>query len=233
MRRALWMLLLLSALPSTGCTPTVLVPDADRLRVTRELVGQRRWLRVAVYVGPFFGDGGKLLCSDQPFSELEMLETPGGQTITPPKAERILPPGTPVVIRDVEFPGPWDIARRVLMTPRYDPWAYLEVPGEARPLVLVLPPTVATFEDVRVQLDRILATVDPTPDLQALSEGQRKAVERKEITEGMAPATVTMAWGYPWKRIVDRPAAKEQWIWPGGKRKAWFEDDRLVRFEGR
>jgi hypothetical protein len=42
-----------------------------------------------------------------------------------------------------------------------------------------------------------------------------------------------MAWGYPERRIVDRPAGKEQWIWPGGRRKAWLEDDRVVRFEAK
>jgi hypothetical protein len=233
MRRTLWTLLLLSALPSPGCAPSVVVPDADRLRVTRELGGRQRWLKVAVNVGPFFGDGEKLLCSDQPFAELALLETPGGQTIAPPAAERILPPGTPLVLRGVEFPTPWGIARRVLMTPRYDPWALLELAGEARPLVLVLPRSVASFEEVQGELDRVLGTFDPTPDLLALSDGQRKAVARKEVTEGMGPQAVTMAWGYPEKRIVDRPSAREQWIWPGGKRKAWFEDERLVRFEGR
>jgi hypothetical protein len=234
MRPSLALLTLLAAaLPSAGCTPAVVVPDAERLRVTRELEGRRRWLRVAVFVGPFFGDSRKALVSDQPFSELDLLETPGGQTIAPPQAERVLPPGTPVVIQRVEFPTPLLIAQRVLMTPRYHPWAWLEAPGEPRPLILVLPQRLASYEEVRVELERILATSDPTRDLQALSEGQRRAVEKKELLEGMGPAAVTMAWGYPERRVVDRPAGKEQWIWPGGRRKAWLEDERLVRFEGR
>jgi hypothetical protein len=107
------------------------------------------------------------------------------------------------------------------------------VPGLTRPVVLVLPRSVARFEDVQAELDRILATADPTPELQALPEGQRRAVGRKELAEGMGPAAVAMAWGYPERRIIDRPSAKEQWVWPGGRRRAWFEDDRLVRFEAR
>ncbi len=227
--------LLLAALGfhSSGCAAGAPVPDQDRLRVTQEIAGRKRWLKVALNVGPFFGDAGKLLASDQPFSELELLETPGGRPIAPPRAERVLPPGLPVTVREVEFPTPWLAARRVLMTPRTQAWVYLEVPGEARPAILVLPPTATTFEEVRLELERTLATFDTAPQLAALSDGQRRAVERKEPLEGMNGQAVTMAWGYPEKKIVDRPAGKEQWIWPGGKRRAWLEDDRLVRFEGR
>jgi len=226
-------LLLAAALQAAGCTPTAVVPDADRLRVTRELEGKRRWLKVALWVGPFFSDGSKALASDQPFGEIELLETPGGKTIVPPRAEKILPPGTPVVLKDVEFPGPWLIARRPVMSPRYHPWLWLEVAGEARPVLIVLPQTIASFDDVRVELDRYVSSSDTGPELQALSEVQRKAVERKDVTEGMGPGALVMAWGYPEKRIVDRPAGTEQWIWPTGRRKAWLEGDRLVRFESR
>jgi len=235
MRRPLLALLLAASLgpPLTACTPAVNVPDEERLRITQELEGRTRWLRVSVFVGPFFGDAARALVSDQPFSELDLLETPGGRTISPPRAEKVLPPGTRVVVRTVEFPTPWRIASRVLLTPRYHPWVWLEVPGEPRGVILVLPQTVATAEQVKGELDRLLAGFDPGPDLAALTEGQRKAVERKELTEGMGPQAVTMAWGYPEKRVVDRPAGKELWTWPGGKRRAWLEDERLVRFEGR
>lgn len=227
------MLLALSGFQSLACAPAALIPDADRVRITREIDGTRRWLKVAVLVGSFFGDGGKLLASDQPFGEVDLLETPGGQRIAPPRAERVIPPGTPVVVRDVEFPSPWLVARRVVMTPRHQAWLWLEVAGESRPVIVVLPPTVASFEDVQVELQRYLATYDTAPELAALPEGQRRAVERKEIVEGMGPQAVTMAWGYPEKKVVDRPAGREQWIWSGGRRKAWLEDERLVRFEGR
>jgi hypothetical protein len=215
-----------------GC-PGTRVPEQDRLRATRELSGAHRFLRVALFAGPFFADRQKALASDQPFAELELLDTGAGQTISPPRAERVLPPGTPVVIRDVEFPTGWTVASRIVLTPRWNVWVYLEVPGETRPVILVLPGSVATFEDVEVQLDRVLSTFDPTPQLAALGDFQRKAVERKDVVEGMGPAAVAMAWGAPERKILDRPAAKEQWIWPGGRRKAWLEDGQLVRFEAR
>jgi hypothetical protein len=131
-----------------GCFPRASVPEGERERASRELEGQRRFTKVAAYVGPFFGDASRLLVSDQPFQELDLLQTTGGDPIQPPRAERILPPGAAVTIEKVEFPTGWLIAKRVVMTPRYHPWAYLSLQGEPRPLVMVLPQTVASAEDV-------------------------------------------------------------------------------------
>ena len=228
MRRALFLLLLLA-----GCTQRSSVPDGERQRVVRELEGERRWFEVAVYVGPFFGDASKLLASDSPLAEVELIESPGGQVITPPAAERILLPGTPARIAKVEFPTGWVAAQRVVMTPRDRPWVYLEVPGQTRPVVLVLPPDLATFEQVRLELDRWFVPVDPTPVLRAFPEEHQRAIAEKRLTEDMTARAVQMAWGYPRQKTIDRPAATEEWSWAEGKRRAWFKDGRLLRWSPR
>src|SRR5512143_673007 len=216
MRRAMLLILLLAP----GCVPRVSVPDTERQRASRELEGQRRVTKVALFVGPFFGDGSSLLVSDQPFQELDLLRAPDDSVISPPPAERILPPGTPLRVEKVEFPTGWTIAKRVVMTPRYHPWVYLSLEGESRPLVLVLPQTLASAEDVRVELERVAGTADPGPALQALPDAQRAAIARKELVDGMAPDAIEMAWGYPERKVIDRPANTEEWSWPGGKRRA-------------
>jgi hypothetical protein len=214
-----------------ACVPRVSVPEAERQRASRELEGQRRVTKVAVFVGPFFGDGSKLLVSDQPFQELDLLQSPDGSVISPPPADRVLPPGTQVRVEKVEFPTGWIIAKRVVTTPRYHPWVLLALEGEPRPLVLVLPQTLATAEDVRLELERVAGASDPGPALQALPAAQRAAIERKGLVEGMSPQAVEMAWGLPERKVVDRPADKEVWIWPGGKRRAWLQNGRLSRWE--
>lgn len=231
MPRALLSALALAVATLAGCTPRAVIPDAERLRVTAELSGQQRWLRVAVYAAPFWGDGSKVLLSDVPLEELDLVETTGGAPVRPPPAERILPPGTAVRIREVEFPTGWIIARRVVMSPRYHPWVLLELAGDERAQVLVLSQTTATFDEVRGEVDRVLSADDPSAFLSALPQEQRDAVARKELLEGMPPRAVEMAWGLPERRRIDRPAATEEWIWPGGKRKAFFQDDRLQRWE--
>jgi hypothetical protein len=229
MRKAL---LLVSALaPLASCAPRAVIPDAERERVHRELAGEQRWLRAAAFAGPLWGDRTRVLLTDQPPSELQLVLSPSGDPIAPPPAERIVPPGTSVRIQDVEFPTGWIIARRVVMTPRYHPWAILEVAGDARPHVIVLSQTAASFDDVRAELDRILTKDDPSSSFSALPADQRAAIAKKELVEGMPLRAVEMAWGLPERRKIDRPTAAEEWTWPGGKRRAFFQDDRLVRWE--
>ena len=224
-------LLALALLLASGCTPRVTVPDAERERTRAALDGQPRWLRVAVTVHPFFGDAGKRLLLDGPAADADLLRGTEDERIAPPAAEKVLPPGTPVRIEQVEFPTGWIIARRVMMTPRYHPWVLLSIPGDARPQVLVLPQTTATAEDALAEVDRVLTTDDPSATFAALAPEQREAVLRKELAEGMAPRAVEMAWGLPERRRIDRPARTEEWAWPGGKRRAFFSDEKLLRWE--
>jgi hypothetical protein len=214
-----------------ACAPRAVIPDAEREKVHKELAGEQRWLRTAAYAAPLWGDHTRVLLSDQPLSELELVLSPNGDPIAPPPAERIVPPGTKVRLEDVEFPTGWTIARRVVMTPRYHPWAILEVPGDARPHVIVLSQTAASFDEVRAELDRLLTKDDPSSFLSALPSDQRAAVEKKQLVDGMPPRAVEMAWGLPEKKKIDRPAGTEEWTWPAGKRKGYFQDERLVRWE--
>ncbi len=231
MRRALLALASLLALAVLACTPRVVIPDAERERVRSAFSGEQRWLRVACYAAPLWGDRSKVLLSDQPLDELDLVESAGGAPIAPPAAERIVPPGTMVRISDVEFPTGWVIAKRVVMSPRYHPWVLVEVPGDARPYVVVLSQTVASFDDVRDELDRILTKDDPAAALAALPDDQRAAVLKKTLVEGMSPRAVELSWGLPERKKIDRPTSTEEWWWPGDKRHASFQDDRLVRWE--
>lgn len=226
MRRALAFLLLAAA-----CVPRIDVPEAERQRVADALAGTTRFLRVAVYTGPFFGDRSMALVSERPYAELDLLEDTGGKPILPPAAERILPPGTRVAITEVQFPTGVIIVSRPLMTPRYHPWVFLRIQGDERPYVLVLPQTVASLEDVRGDVDRVLVVDDPGPALRALPQAQREAIQRKEPAEGMGRQALVMAWGYPDKIVVDRPAGTEEWTWTPGRRRATLQDERLVRWE--
>ena len=228
MRRALPTLLLLAA-----CAPRVTVPEGERQRVAAELAGAIRFLRVAVYVGPFFGDRSMTLVSDRPASELDLLESPDGTTIQPPPPERILPPGTRMEIQQVQFPTGIIIFSRPVMTPRYHPWVFLRIEGDHRQYVFVLPQTVASLEDVRGNVDRVLVADDPGPAFRALPQVQREAILKKEPLEGMGRQALDMAWGYPDKIVVDRPAGTEDWTWTGGKRRAFLQDEKLVRWEPR
>ena len=231
MPRSLVAALSLSLALVAGCTPRAVIPDSERQRVTAEVSGQQRWLRVALWMTPFWGDGSKVLLTDVPPDQLDLVEDTSGNPIKPPPPERILLPGTALRIHEVEFPSSWIIARRVVMSPRYHPWVFLDPTSDGRTQVIVLSQTAASYDEVRAELERLLSADDPTPVFAALPQDQRDAIGRKELIEGMGLRAVEMAWGLPERRRIDRPASTEEWTWPDGKRKAFFQDERLVRWE--
>jgi len=218
------------AAAAAGCAPLVVVPDAERERTHAALEGQARYLRVALAVSPLFGDRSKLLLLDAPPGEVDLLRGADDSVIPPPAPERILPPGTPVRIEQVEFPTGLVIARRAVMSPRYCPWVYLKVAGEDRPFVIVLSSASVSADDLVAEVDRMLTPDDPSRALAALPQRQRDAIGRRELVEGMGTRAVEMAWGVPERIRIDRPAATAEWAWPAGKRRAWFQDEKLLRW---
>jgi hypothetical protein len=229
MRRLL--LFATALLPLLACAPRAVIPENEREKVERSLTGEQRWARVALYAAPLYGDHSRVLLSDQPLDELDLVQTTAGTPVTPPPAERVIAPGTAVRIREVEFPTGWTIAKRVVMTPRYHPWVLVDVPGDPRPHVVVLSQLAASFEEVRGELDRLLSKDDPSSAFSSLPPEQRAAILKKQLVEGMSTRAVELAWGLPERKRIDRPANSEEWTWPAGRRRASFQDERLVRWE--
>jgi hypothetical protein len=218
-------------LPLLACAPRAVIPDTEREKVARTLTGEQRWTRAALFAAPLWGDHSRVLLSDQPLDELDLVETTGGAVVAPPAAERVVAPGTALRIREVEFPTGWVIAKRVVMTPRYHPWVIVDVPGDPRPHVVVLSQLAVSFEEVRAELDRVLSKDDPSSFFSSLPQEQRAAIMKKQLVEGMSARAVELAWGLPERKRIDRPAASEEWTWPAAKRRASFQDERLVRWE--
>jgi hypothetical protein len=219
------------ALAAAACFPAATLTAAGREQVARALTAQPRYLRVAAYVGPFFGDGSRLLLGDRPPAELAALLPAGGAPLAPPPAARILGPGTAVFVDAVEFPTGPALWTRPQATPRQVPWLLARVQGEERTAVVVLAGRSSDPEDVLAEAGRLLSSDDPTPAFRQLPDVHRAAVLRKEVVEGMGRPAAAMAWGSPDRVVVDPAARSEEWLWAGGRRRALFQDERLVRFE--
>jgi len=231
MRPARLALLTLLAVAFACATSPLRISEADQARARRDLSNQQRYLRVALYVGPFWGDTDKAFVTDLPAKEIDLVDTPTGAPIEPPAFDGVLAPGTPVRVRDIEFPTTFTVAQRVLVTPRLLPWAYLQVPGQDRPCVIVLPREVRNVEDVRAELERYLTSDDPGPTLASFSPDVREAVLRKQVVTGMSSRALEMAWGIPERKRIDRPASTEEWIWAGGKRRVYLRDDKVEQVD--
>lgn len=228
-------LLLLSALLAGCAGHTALAPEA-RMRLEQELTRSTRgwYLRESLYVTPFFGDASKRLLTPVPPEDVRLLDDPSGNPISPGPVQGVAPVGARARILRVEFPTAFTVAERILVTPRTQPWVYLEVAGVGgdTPLILVLPSESKTEAEFRADLERHLTTTDPAEALAALSPAVREAAMAKQAIQGMSAEALRMAWGQPAKIRVDyRDGVRvEEWRFPGDRRSASLEEGRVVRF---
>jgi len=217
-----------------GCVShTRLAPEA-RLRIERELLAGERvqYLRESLYVTPFFGDGTKRLLTPVPPQDVRLLEDLSGQPINPGPVEAAVPAGSTVRVRKLEFPTAFTVAERVLVTPRTQPWVFLEVegvPGE-KPLVLVLPDDADSEAEFLANVERHLTTRDLAAQLSSLPPPVREAVRAKRAVAGMSAEALRMSWGLPARIQVDyRESVRvETWTFPGERRRAVLEDGRVT-----
>lgn len=220
-----------------GCAGHTRVPDEDRSRLGRELPGRTFYLRHAMYVGDFWNDPHKAFLSDGVPGEIPFLADLEGKPIDPGPARAIVPAGTRVRVVRLELPTSWAVTTRGPLTPRYHPWLLLEVAGlPLKPTpTMVLRPDLDSAARVEEELDRFLTPDDPAPVLAALAPEVLRAVQEKRLVEGMGAPEVAMAWGYPErKKLAPSPSGRrEEWIWPGGKRRAVLVEGKgLVEWTG-
>lgn len=221
-------------LVASSCASYTALTEEQRGQIERELARSDRpeYLKLSYYVTPFFGDAGKKLLTPLPPQEVRLLDDTGGKPISPGDVETVLPAGTPIVIDKIEFPTSLAVTERIVYTPRTQPWVYLHVPGAAQgaPLILVLRPEMKSEADVRAELARYLTEQDPAPTIAQWSKSVQEAVSRKQALVDMPSQALEMAWGYPERihREFQEVGRKEQWIYPGDKRKAVLLEGRVV-----
>jgi hypothetical protein len=221
-----------AALALSGCaTAQAYVPAEEATRLQRELAGRHTFLAASMYVTPFFGDATHALLTPWPPDEVRLLENPDGSPIEPGPVELVLPVGTPVLVERVEFPSPATMAERVLYTPRSLIWVYLQARGSPRDrqLVLVLRPGLRSGDEVRAEIERSLASRDPSFKLEAWPEAVREAVRSKKAVLDMSREALEMAWGLPERIRIELKGTErvETWRWPGS-RAAVLTDGRVT-----
>ncbi len=231
-------LVAVAVLAFTGCvTAQVAIPPTQVADLEREFNGDQRFLRVSMYLTPFFGDATKRLLTPVPPELVRLLDDTGGKPLTPGAVERTFPAGTAVRIIKVEFPSAWVMTERVLYTPRTLVWLYLDVAGtpkRAPPYVLVLRPGMKSAQEFLTELERNLTREDQGRRLEGFTDGVREAVRTKNAIIDMPAEALEMAWGFPESKKIELVGAqrKETWRWAEGKRTALLIDGRLTTFTG-
>lgn len=228
-------LLLVTLSAVAGCASASLLPDEERIQLTREYEGKTAFLRASLHVLPFFSDTTRRLVSALPPDSIELLLDGSGAAILPGAPEGMLELGTRVRVERVEFPTSLVVTRRPLYSPRTQPWVYLSVVGgrPGRPFVAVLRQGIKTREEFLAAVDQLFSAEDPAAGLERYPPEIRAAVRAKRLAAGMDQAAVTLAWGRPEKIRQEwvAGARTETWIWPLGKRSSVFKDGTLTSFE--
>lgn len=228
----------LLAFAVTGCaTAQVAIPPTQVAELERSLNGDQRFLRVSMFLTPFYGDATKRLLTPVAPELVRLLDGPSGKPINPGQVERTYPAGTAVRIHKVEFPSAWVMTERVLYTPRSLVWLYLELPGMPRnspPAVLVLRPGLGSDQELITELERHLTREDQTKRLESFSDPVREAIRTKSVAVEMPAEALEMAWGFPESKRIEMIDAqrKETWRWGDGARTATLVEGRLTAFTG-
>ena len=204
-------LVLASAL--AACAPRATIPDAERERVSAgarrpAALPPRRGVRRAV-----LGDRAEA-APHRSAARASSISSrrPAARPSRRPRRSACSPPGTPVRVREVEFPTGWLIAK-----PRGDDAALPPVGlrrgrrASARPLVIVLSQTAATFDDVRAELEQILSADDPGLALPRAAEEQRAAIAQEGARRGDEPARARDGVGPPGEE-ADRPSRRDRGV---------------------
>jgi hypothetical protein len=226
-------LLSLVFLLAAGCASATLIPDTDRAQLEKKLTGESRYLKVSLYKGPFWQDEDKVLLSDVPPNDLNYLTDTKGEVIRAGGATGVVEAGRRAKIIKVEFPTAVTVAGRMIYTPRFNPWVYLQVDGEdpKKPQLMVFRDNIKTQEEFQAQLARLLTEDDVAPKLAAYPEGIRQAILTKQIVRDMDPAAVEMAWGYPQKKSIEIKGQErsEVWTYSAGVRTVTLQDGKVLR----
>ncbi|MBN2361715.1 MAG: hypothetical protein JXR83_19840 [Deltaproteobacteria bacterium] len=185
-----------------GCMSRTRLGATEIAGLRTDYQGQRFFLRQSLYYGPFYDDRGRFLVDAHEFSSLRLLTAPDGEVIIPPPAQGIVPAGTEVEVRAIEFPDSAVIVRRPLFTPRYNIWVVLRVARlpdryQAGDHILVLPSGLRDRAEVRAALDALLSRDDLAPWLASRSAAARLAIAEKRAQTGLSYEELVAAVGLP------------------------------------
>ncbi len=234
--RGISLFTLLAASLSLGCASKTKLLAEDQQVVQDTYRNKAVYLKQSFFVGPFYAYADRYYISERAFDERILIETPSGAPMMPLDPIGLLPMGTRLTIRDIEFPTSFAISKRMLRSPREFTWVLLEAEGTAKqkpkPYVIVLTQEFKARSEVRAALDAYLSSEDPRPALKAPAEEQ-SAIDKKLVVKGMSADALLRARGQPDKitRRFEDGVKTEQWQYLP-QRVVVLKEDRVDSFQG-
>ena len=188
-----------------ACASQTKLSPQIRARIQQDYVGSTIELRQSCYYGDLYDENEVWLLSSYPFEKTYHIVDLDGAPIHPKGERGIMPAGTKFKVVAIDFPTPGVLAKRMLTSPRYNPWVYLEVTDPQTKLdlskkhfVVTLPMEMKTEAEAKKSLEAIFAAPgDMGRWLGRLRPSVRVAVEHKNIQKGMNKNEMHAALGAP------------------------------------
>lgn len=211
------------------CASQTRLAPAIRTDLQKRHVGRTVALKTSCYYGDLYDENEHWLLSPLPFADTTHINGPDQEPIHPSGQRGIVPAGTAFKIVAIEFPDAATMAKRMLMTPRFNPWVHLE-PVKPESLrgrssyVVVLPMDLENESAVEDALNNNFGPIETVQEwLQRRKPSVRTAIRHKDPVHGMTPAELTASWGKPlvW---LEEDGAKIAWY---RSQEVWFRADRI------
>ena len=199
-------LALLAVLLAAACSSYTKLPLVTRTALQQATRGRVVATRVSFYYGLLYDDNERLLLSQRPFAYTTHIKDLDGAPIHPEEQLGVIPAGTRFSVSDIEFPDQSAQLRRMLKTPRYNPWLILRlVPGQdpflpvdRRPFVIVLPAGMERQQLVEQAMDAFVGEPEEVAAwLSARAPEIGMGIKHKEPRPGMTFQELVAAMGFP------------------------------------
>lgn len=229
--------LLLLMLLSSACAAQAKINDHVRAAIEGKYAGRTVELRQSMYFGDLYDENERWLLSPYPFAQTYHINDLHDRPIHPQVERGIIAAATKFVVKKIEYPDFATMLGRMLTTPRYNTWVYLQVlpdqpgvPINAKTFVLVLPPDLSEEGTLdRAIADSLAAEGDVQAWLHTRRPSIRTAIENKMAVVGMTLEELTASMGHPMKWFVEQRDNKEARVaWYPGSKEAVFVGEQIV-----
>ncbi len=231
----------LLALTLTACAAQTRLSSQARNELMRDYGGRLVELRQSLYFGDLYDENEKWLLSPYPFEHTSHIVDFEGNPINPRRQKGIIPAGTAFVIEKIEFPDTIALAKRMVTSPRFNPWVYLrpapnselpELYPQNNPYILPLPVNMETSGEVQAALARLLAKNGAIQEwLSQRRPTIRVAIRQKEILTGMSQDELIAAMGEPYRWFSHMNKSQQTLVAWYPAKEAWLENGKVTRVD--
>ena len=214
----LTLFLVIGSITSYGCSSIFSEPPSTHAFPTLKdaWIEHSVELKHSCFFGDLYGENELWLLSPYRFSETSHMRDLDGNAIYPQDEKGLVAAGTTFKVKRIEAPSRLALLKRMLWTPRFYTWVYLEqistppnLKHRERPFVIVLQGNYAESQELEEALNSWLDKSHTTSQwISNRSPMVQYGIRNKEAIEGMTLEELITAVGKP-KKLVSQHTNSE------------------------